>query len=1149
MVDASEWITDNARLVVAVVLVASAVAAAGIPMVERSSSLDQFQTDADEADALEYVDANFSGGTAGTTSAQVVVRDEDVLDRETLRSILEYERTLRENETVGDTLVANDSTRSVANLIATTSIREERAEELRTREDELAETEGALDDALDSLARDPNASVRAAFDDVDANTPVDLTEEHYARFADAVEQRRTATGGNAAGGDATAANATAGDTTAGDATTANATAANATTANGASGADSDGDAATVGQNGTGTGNLTQRILAEEYAALSEDRRELTDLDPDLEAQIDELRSLDDSQVDALAADVLAGNTSRSARALAFVPDYYEPGTAETNATLLVVTQETPGGSFAPGDAPAEIEDSQAAMVDLAPADDSMTVLIYGDGIVSAEITDSMVDSVLLVGPLAIGFVLLVLVVVYRDPLDILLGLLGIGLVLVWTFGAMGWFDIAFSQPFVVVLVLLIGLSIDYGLHVVMRYREARGTAETPPDRAMAVALGSVGVALVYVTATTVIGFLSNLTSPLAVFRQLGVVSAIGIVATLLVFGLLVPALKVELDGFLEDRGVDRVKPAVGTGAGPINRLLGVGATLATRAPYVVIAVALLVSATGAYAATDIDASFEQSDFLAEDPADWLKELPDPIAPGTYTAETAIDTLDADFVRQDTTATILVRGDVTDPAALDRLDAARANASGLDATETYADGEAAITDPVTVMDCVAAGNESFDETLTAADTDGDGVPDENVTAVFDELYRTAPDAAGDVLYRDDGDYRAARMVVTVDGDVDGATVHDQLRWVADDAAGDGVSTIATGDVVVNQITADQLAETAFSSLVVALVSVLAVLAAAYRFTEGSASLGVVTIVPVAFTLTWVLGTMALLDIPFNIVTGMITGLTIGLGVDYSLHVSERFNQELDATETVGAALRETVTGTGGALLSSAATTASGFAVLLVAILPFLRSFGLITALTIVFAFIASVFVLPSLLAVWARVTGRDTAAETGSRDPADGSDRDATRTIRRPYVLPGRTVPVTVSLGDVSGRLSLRETVPGEVADLEVAPEPVAVDRRDGTVTVFWDGSESPSEATVEYTVECPGKPDDGEVCRFEGVVEDEDGRRSVAGDAAATVVEDVFQRVIEQGTVTDADIEAAVERDDVTPAELDRLRRAWLEAD
>jgi len=946
----SEQITENARLVIAVMLIASAVIVAGIPMVERSTSLDQFQTDADEADALDYSEGNFSAGTTNTTSAQIIVQDDDVLDKETLVSILEYEQTVRNNETVNDTLVENDPTRSVANLIATTAFRDDQAEELRTRERELAETESTLDATLDSLARNPNASIRPAFEDVNANTSINLTETEYALFTNAVEERRAAT---------------------------------------------DENATTDGQNGTGDGdgNVTQRILAEEYAALSEDKQRLSNLAPSLSTQIDELRSLNESQVDGIATNVLTGNTSRSTQALAFMPDYYERGSTETNATLLVVSQETSGGSFAPGDAPDEIEDSQVAMTDLAPDDDSMSVLIYGDGIVSTEIIDSMVDSVLLVGPLAVAFVLLVLVVVYRDLPDILLGLLGIVLVLAWTFGAMGWFDIAFSQPFIVVLVLLTGLSIDYGLHVVMRYREARESSETAPSRAMAVALGSVGVALVYVTTTTVIGFLSNLTSPLSVFRELGIVSAIGIVATLLIFGVFVPALKVELDELLESRGVDRVKPAVGTGTGLISRLLDTGATLATTAPYVVIVVALLVSSVGVYGATEINASFEQSDFLAEDPDDWLKNLPAPIAPGTYTAETAIDTLDSDFIRQDTTTTILVRGDVADPATLDRLNSARKNASSMDTTETYTGGEAAITDPVTVMDRVAAENDSFNATLAAADTDNDGVPDENVATVYEELYRIAPEETENVIYRDDGEYRAIRMVVMVDGSAEDETVRDQMGWIAEDVDGEGVSTIATGDTIVNQITADQLAETAFMSLVVALVSVLVVLTAAYRFTEGSASLGVITIVPVAFTLTWVLGTMALLDIPFNIVTGMITGLTIGLGVDYSLHISERFNQELEETETVAAALHETVSGTGGALLSSAVTTASGFAVLLVAILPFLQSFGLITALTIVFAFLASVFVLPSLLVVWARLVGRGEGTDTDSCGAAAETNSD------------------------------------------------------------------------------------------------------------------------------------------------------------
>jgi predicted RND superfamily exporter protein len=835
----SEFVTDNARLVIVVMLVASVVVTAGITMIDQSTSLDQFQTDAEETDALDYVDANFSAGQGATTTAQVLVQDENVLDRETLLAILEYEQTLQNDDTVSTTLVENDPTRSVANVIATRAVRTDRRETL---------------------------------------------------------------------------------------------------------------------------------------ALAEDGSQVADREPTLGTQIDTLRSLNSSQVDAITADVLSGETTQSTQALAFMPNHYEIGTTEANATLLVVTQRSPGGSFAPGDAPAGVEDAQAAMTDLAPDDDSLSVLIYGDGIVSAEIMDSMIDSVLLVGPLAILFVLLVLVVAYRDLLDILLGLVGIALALAWTFGVMGWVGIAFSQPFIVVLVLLIGLSIDYGLHVIMRYREARDTRDTAPSRAMALTLGSVGVALVYVTTTTVIGFLSNLTSPLGIFRELGIVSAIGILTTLLIFGLLVPALKVELDTVLEARGVDRIKPAVGTGQGPISRILDVGATLATTAPYVVIVVALLVSSVGVYGATDIDASFQQSDFLAEDPDDWVKELPGPVAPGTYTAESAIRTLDADFVRQDTTVTILVRGDITESSTLAQLDRARMNASDLDATETYAGGEAAIRDPITVMQRAAADNESFDATLTAADTDGDGLPEDNVTAVFDELIRVAPEEADGIIHRADGEYRALRMVVTIDGTVSDDTGREQMQWVADDVDDAGISAIATGDIIVNQITADQLAETALTSLVVALLSVLVVLVAVYRLTQGSASLGVITLVPVVFTLTWVLGSMALLDIPFNIVTGMITGLTIGLGVDYSLHVSERFNHERQETDTVATALHETLTGTGGALLSSATTTASGFAVLLVAILPFLQSFGLITALTIVYAFLASVFVLPSLLVVWTRFVG-------------------------------------------------------------------------------------------------------------------------------------------------------------------------------
>jgi len=174
-----------------------------------------------------------------------------------------------------------------------------------------------------------------------------------------------------------------------------------------------------------------------------------------------------------------------------------------------------------------IIDAQFAMQTLGEAS-GQDYLIFGAGIISEEINTSMTDSLLIVGPLAVVFVLLALTIAYRDVLDILLGLFGIAAVLTWTFGFMGWTDIAFNQIFIAVPVLLIGLSIDYAIHIFMRHREERQNGNGEGVRgSMRVALSGVGVALVWVTATTVIGFLSNLTSPVPPIQEFGVVSSWG----------------------------------------------------------------------------------------------------------------------------------------------------------------------------------------------------------------------------------------------------------------------------------------------------------------------------------------------------------------------------------------------------------------------------------------------------------------------------------------------------------------------------------------------------------------------------------------------------------------------------------------------
>jgi predicted RND superfamily exporter protein len=1136
-------VTGYSRVAIVVMLLLTVLVGAGAPMVESSSSLDQFQTDSEESEKLDYIQQNFTADD-NTTTAQVIVRGENVLTKQSLLSILEFQQRLNDNATVNATLVKNDSTASIANVVARTALTRDDAAALQTRQRELNETSQALRGALTDLLQNPSASPQAAFDSVRANTTVEFTDEDEGTFERAAQQLR---------------------------------------------------AAQTEENRTAAYRLgTRGVLEDQFAALRADSESLgSGPAPTLAEQREKLDSMNESKIESTISSVLSGDGPDGA--LALMPSTYEPGSTSATSTMIIVTQQSTVSSAAQGAAGEQTIDSQLAMQSLGDDDaNGVNYTVFGSGVISHEIESSQSDSLTIVGPLALVFVLIALIVAYRDPVDIVLGLFGIGAVLAWTFGFMGWAGINFNQIMIAVPVLLIGLSIDYAIHVFMRHREERmamtegtpseeqaessGTSDTGPRGSMRVALAGVGIALLWVTATTVIGFLSNLTSPVPPIRDFGIVSSAGILAALLIFGVLIPALKVEIDSLLESYGFDRKKRAFGTGGGRFSGVLELGATAARRGPYIVILLIVLVSTVSAYGGTQVSTAFEQEDFLADDPPDWMKELPEPFKPGEYTAKSTLSFVNDRFIRQDSNAELLVEGNVTRAGTLDRLAAARDDAANRSVTQTLPNGEAAIDGPLSVMRSTARENESFNATFRAADTDGDGVPDQNITAVYDQLFEVAPDQASRYIYRTDDGYQSLRLTVSITGGSSGDVVTTQMRDIAGTLSGDGLETTATGTAVLNKIVQDQLLQTVIESLVISLVAVFLFLMITYRISDGSASLGAVTLLPVAFSVTWILGTMFLLDIPFNVVTGMITSLTIGLGVAYSIHLSERYTQELERSESVWDAMETAVTGTGGALLGSAATTVGGFGVLVFAILPPLQQFGIITGLTIVYAFLGSVFVLPSLLVVWTRYVGPDWAAEqiaadggeptntdtSGSSDAGGIDDTDeslsaaltngqgptalARRSIEHEHVRPGQAVRVTVHVDRTDGRVGLRDTFNGEgVAIDSVEPEPTSVTAHGKSVYAVWELDDEP--AALTYTATIPAETPDGTTYGFGGVVMTGDEDVEIVGQARATVVSELFERVLARGSVSDDDLAAAEQHlasGHLTQSQFERIYRMWL---
>ncbi|MFB6280958.1 MAG: RND family transporter [Haloferacaceae archaeon] len=593
------------------------------------------------------------------------------------------------------------------------------------------------------------------------------------------------------------------------------------------------------------------------------------------------------------------------------------------------------------------------------------ITVFGSGITSREFSRVISDSLRLVVPAAALLILLFLVAAYRDPVDLLLGTVALGMAIVWTFGFMGLAGIAFTQLLIAVPPLLLAVGIDFGIHTINRYREERiggtGIAES-----MRVATDQLLVAFFIVTGTTVVGFAANLSSGLGTIREFGLVASVGIVFTFLVFGVFLPAAKVLADRTRERVGVPAFgSRPLGAEGSLLGRVLPVGVRVGRRAPRLLLAGLLLSTAVAAGYGAGVESEFAREDFLPpEEQPGYVAYLPEPVRPDEYTVTETTEFLEQRFeTGEEETTTVYVEGPLHRDYALEAL--RRAGESPPDSF--VADGgRARATSIVTVVRDRAERDPAFAALVARNDRNDNGVPDDDLPTVYAALLDSpARDRA--LAYITD-DYTRTRIEYQVEADASQDAVTADTREVADRMR---FEATATGGTVVFDAVADVISRSAFVSLVLALAASGLFLVLAYAVLEGRPSLGVANLVPIVVTVVAIAATMRALDIAFNVLTGTTLAIAIGLGIDYSAHLVHRFADEYDRRADVDAALLAAVRGTGGALTGSMLTTVSGVGVLVLAITPLLGQFGLLTALSILYSYLAALLVLPATLVTWDR----------------------------------------------------------------------------------------------------------------------------------------------------------------------------------
>jgi uncharacterized protein len=575
--------------------------------------------------------------------------------------------------------------------------------------------------------------------------------------------------------------------------------------------------------------------------------------------------------------------------------------------------------------------------------------------------------------------------VRRTVADVLVTMLTIVMAIVWMNGigvllGPGYLGLigAMNDVSQIVPVLLIGLGVDYAIHLTSRYREELAAGRSV-DEAIGRATTTVGVALVLATVTTAVGFLTNIVNPVPALTDFGVLAAVGISASFLLMLSFVPAVRLLLDRRAERAGrLPRVAMAR-TGERLLPSIMGRTAVLAVKAPVRTLLVTVLLGGTlGLWGLSQLEVRFSFTDFVSDD------------APAAVALETIVDRFGGGFGE---TTDVLVTGDVATPAAHNATVTALEDAADVTDVATFGD-TAQAESVVGVLGMVLGGGPEGaappPELAEAAEAAGVGedlrvAEDADVAALYDALLATAPEPGERVLARgEDGTFDAQRVSLqTTAGEARAAELRDDLDAAFSPvAAQQGVEVIATSDEIISDVIVSALSESQLSSMLITLLAAMVLLVATYWWRNRRPMLGVLTVLPVGLVVLWTFAMMAATGIPFGPITATIAALAIGIGVPYTIHITNRYQEDRLVHTDPGDALRSTVRHTGGALAGSAFTTCAGFGILVTSTLTPFRQFGFVTVYAIGFALLAATLVLPSMLALWDRWHRR----RTGPAEP-------------------------------------------------------------------------------------------------------------------------------------------------------------------
>ena len=186
----------------------------------------------------------------------------------------------------------------------------------------------------------------------------------------------------------------------------------------------------------------------------------------------------------------------------------------------------------------------------------------------------------------------------------------------------------------------------------------------------------------------------------------------------------------------------------------------------------------------------------------------------------------------------------------------------------------------------------------------------------------------------------------------------------LETMAKEAfSGTGIHVSLTGTTFLYNLMNKYLLESQIKGFSLAFLSVIGILFIAFW----SAKYGGLSIIANLLPIIFIIGIMGWSGITLNTGTVMVASVALGIAADDTIHFISRFRKELESKKfSVQDALREATVSVGNAIVFTSVINIAGFLILLLSGFQPTREFGMLIAMTLFFALIGDILVLPSVI---------------------------------------------------------------------------------------------------------------------------------------------------------------------------------------